>query len=1086
EACEQVALELARVPSDVPFALLYLLDGAGVAHLSGAANIAHGSALAPLQLPPRSGGPWPWEGLEGGPRVVPLVAGPGGARAAAILPLEASQEGERGGFIVAGLSAMLADSASYQRFHELLVASLSQAVRNAAAQEREQPRAREPFDLDRQKAEFSRRISHELRTPLTLMLAPLEEASGREVAELGGEALQLVRRNARRLLELVDSLLDFSRIETGHAEPRFQGTNLAQLTADIASPFRPLLEQSGLSLRLDCPPLPEPAHVDPELWEKIVVNLLSNAFKFTFEGSIEVSLKAVRNSVVLCVADTGTGIPRAELPGLFEGLRRVESARSRSQAGSGMGLALVQQLVQLHGGSVHVESQVGVGSRFSVSIPLGQAHLPAERMPAPPRAPSRGNTLPPYVEEPSDQVSQARTRTSAAEDAASVPSARARGAAVARPRLPGRILLAEGNADLRDYVSELLLAEGWSVHPVEDGQTALQRLREDPPDLLLADVVLPQLDGLALLRASRENVASRAVPVILLSAWADDEASAEGLELGAEDYLVKPFSAKELVARIAACLEVARARSEASSAADSVRERWQAQLMQAPMAVAVVSAPDFRYVLANPLYQELVGRRELLGKNSREAFPEFPENAPVHQLMSTVYESGEPFKASNYFVPIDRRGDGQVEDAYFKFTCQPLRDTAGKITEIMIVAIDVTADALARQRIEALVQELERADQRKDEFLATLAHELRNPMAAISSALSLLDDTGSDTAKAARYRAAVRRQLGNLVRLVDDLLDVARISRGKVELRKDDVDMAVVLRHALTAVSATLESRRHTLDVSIDAGPFGTYADATRLEQIIVNLLTNAAKYTEPGGKISVRLSNETLDGAEQVVLRVRDSGRGIPKEMLTKVFDLFTQVSPGLDRSTGGLGLGLTVCKYLTEMHGGSVSAASEGPGRGSEFCIRLPLSPSDGVEPETAAPPPSAKRVARRQRILVVEDSDDARELLQECLQSLGHEVVVAQDGMQGFERLVQWRPNVALIDLGLPGIDGYELARLMRAEPEGQDVYLVALTGYGGSNVKQLAHAAGFDLHLTKPADLAALSELIQARGASRPHS
>jgi len=1079
EACARAALEMAGAPNDVPFALVYLLDAAGQARLAGAANLDPGSSLAPLTLRRGQGGPWPWEEPQAELRRVPLVDGPGAARAALVLPLEPSGNGEPLGFVVVGLSAMLAESESYTRFHKLLVASLSQAVSNATAREEERKRAEALAELDRQKTAFFSSVSHEFRTPLTLMLAPLEDALGRETAQLAGDALQLVHRNARRLLKLVNTLLDFSRIEAGRSDARFAPTDLGSLTAAVASSFRSLVEQAGLSLRVNCPPLPELAYVDPELWEKIVLNLVSNAFKFTFEGSIEVSLEAAGDSLVLMVADTGTGIPAGELPHLFERFRRVEGAKGRSFEGSGIGLALVQELVKMHGGSVRAESQLGMGSRFIVTIPSGQAHLPADRVVAvSPRAACAGSGLEAFVEEANAWTARsgsASTEQNAPSGAGSAVPLRASGAGAAelvRARLPGRILLAEDNADLRQYVSKLLLAEGWSVDAVEDGQAALERLQADPPDLVLADVMMPRLDGFGLLRATRENATSRAVPVILISARAGDEATVEGMERGADDYLVKPFSAKELVSRVAARMEVARARSEASSA----RERLQALFMQAPVAVSVVSGPDFRYALANPLYQEMVGRHELLGKTIREAFRELPEDAPVFQMLENVYESGEPFSASEYRVSLDRRGDGRTEDVYFKFTCQPVRDEAGGITEIMTVALDVTAEALSRQRIEGLVQELERADQRKDEFLATLAHELRNPMAAISTALSLLEEVGSDAAKGARYRAAARRQMGNLVRLVDDLLDVARITRGKVDLRKADIDMAVVLQHALMAVATVIESREHTLEVHVAASPFRMYADATRVEQIIVNLLTNAAKYTEPGGNIAVRLTRETQDGTEQAVLRVRDNGRGIPREMLSKVFDLFIQVSPSLDRSTGGLGLGLTLCKYLAEMHGGSVAAASEGPGRGSEFCIRLPLTRSEGSAPRAAPMPRAAARALRPQRILIVEDSEDARELLRECLQALGHEVAVAQDGMQGFAQLVKWRPGVALIDLGLPGIDGYELARLIRAEPEGQDVFLVALTGYGGSNVKQMADDAGFDLHLTKPVDIGALSDLL----------
>jgi CheY-like chemotaxis protein len=404
------------------------------------------------------------------------------------------------------------------------------------------------------------------------------------------------------------------------------------------------------------------------------------------------------------------------------------------------------------------------------------------------------------------------------------------------------------------------------------------------------------------------------------------------------------------------------------------------------------------------------------------------------------------------------------------------------VTEIMTVALDVTVETRARQRIEVLVEELKLADQRKDEFLATLAHELRNPMAAISTALSLLESSGSDTQKAARYRETARRQMSNLVRLVDDLLDVARITRGKVDLRKSSVDMAVILQHALAAMQPLIAAHEHRLHVSMDAGRFDMQADATRLEQVIVNLLTNAAKYTPPGGDITVELRRERQGVAEQAALLVRDNGRGIPKAMLGKVFDLFTQVSPTIDRSTGGLGLGLTLCKHLTEMHGGTIVASSDGPGHGSEFRLSLPLAALAADEKSAVAPRPTLLARTRR-KILVVEDSSDARELLQECLEGFGHEVQSAADGVEGIARLREFRPDVALVDIGLPGIDGFELARRFRALPEGSSLFHAALTGYGGENVRRMTKDAGFDVHLIKPLELRALSEMLDRCDAAR---
>ena len=525
---------------------------------------------------------------------------------------------------------------------------------------------------------------------------------------------------------------------------------------------------------------------------------------------------------------------------------------------------------------------------------------------------------------------------------------------------------------------------------------------------------------------------------------------------------------QHLVRRVSAILENARARSEASSA----RERLHAQFMQAPVAVSVVHGPEFLYTLANPLYLEMVGRTDVVGRTMRDVFFELPADAPVFQMLQGVYSTARSFTAQEYCVPLDRKGTGTPEDVYFKFTCQPVLDDAGRVTDIMTVAVDVTEQVRARQRSEALSEQLKLADQRKDEFLAMLAHELRNPMAAISMALSLLERAERDALRSARHRETAQRQMGNLVRLVDDLLDVSRITSGKIELRKEPVDLAVLVRNAVTSTRPVLDARAHALSVALAPGVFPMNADATRVEQIVVNLLTNAAKYTEPGGDITVSLTREGM-GAR---LSVKDTGRGIPGDMLEGVFDLFVQVAPTIDRKTGGLGLGLTLVKRLVGMHGGRVEAFSEGQGRGSEFVVHLPLTTavSSSAEPGEAAPGGAVESPGRR--ILLVEDSEDVREVLEEYLRDLGHEVVVARDGLEGVARCLEARPDVALVDVGLPGIDGYEVARRVRASPGGDRPYLVALTGYGGAEARAQAASAGFDLHLTKPVNVAELPRVV----------
>jgi signal transduction histidine kinase len=405
---------------------------------------------------------------------------------------------------------------------------------------------------------------------------------------------------------------------------------------------------------------------------------------------------------------------------------------------------------------------------------------------------------------------------------------------------------------------------------------------------------------------------------------------------------------------------------------------------------------------------------------------------------------------------------------------QAVRSDRGHRQDSMTAALDLTPEEPAFPHVEEQAPELTLVDRHKDEFLAMLAHELRNPMAAISTALTLLDQGEPDVAKSARYRETARRQMTNLVRLVDDLLDVARITRGKVELRKTDVDVGMVVQHALSATRPVIEARQHELTVTLAPGTFRMQADSTRLEQVVTNLLTNAAKYTEPGGTISVHLGPDA--GGRACLLSVRDTGRGIPADMLDQVFDLFTQLSPSIDRSTGGLGLGLTLVKHLVEMHGGSVSAASAGIGKGSEFSIRLPLHVTQGPAAEVAVGKAVGRVNSKRKRVVVVEDSEDVRELLKECIEQLGHEVSVARDGLEGVALIESARPELALIDVGLPGIDGYEVARRVRAECIGGAVRLVALTGYGGADVKQAARDAGFDEHVTKPIEIDRLREVL----------
>lgn len=415
-------------------------------------------------------------------------------------------------------------------------------------------------ELDAAKTAFFSNVSHEFRTPLTLILGPLEAATNAPNGALAGPELAVVHRNAARLLRLVNNLLDFSRLEAGRASAMFEPTDLAAHTSGLAGAFQSLLEDAGLRLVVDCPALPTPIYVDPSQWEKIVLNLVSNAFKFTFTGEIAVRLEWHGDHVELHVQDTGIGIPEHELPHIFERFHRVEGARGRSYEGSGIGLSLVHELVRLHGGSIRINSTVGGGSTFVVSVPVGSSHLPLERVVTSNANGGKTEIVRGHILEAMQWTSRPATEKSSARADERSPAQRS------ATKKKGRILIAEDNVDMREYITRLLSPE-WEVRAVADGNAALAAAEASVPELILSDVMMPELGGVELLSALRANASTRSIPFILLSARAGEEARVEGLATGADEYLVKPFSARELVTRVNTQVEMAKVRQQAADAA---------------------------------------------------------------------------------------------------------------------------------------------------------------------------------------------------------------------------------------------------------------------------------------------------------------------------------------------------------------------------------------------------------------------------------------------------------------------------------------------------------------------------------------
>jgi PAS domain S-box-containing protein len=536
---------------------------------------------------------------------------------------------------------------------------------------------------------------------------------------------------------------------------------------------------------------------------------------------------------------------------------------------------------------------------------------------------------------------------------------------------------------------------------------------------------------------------------VLLSARAGEEAQIEGLGAGADDYLVKPFTARELLARVCALIELDRLR------------RASEQQLRLFLANARVFSWDI----------DFQARRLTLSDNAADVLGTMPTSfeaglALVHpddlaQHRAAIMAAVSSRSGFTQELRVLRPDNGELR--WIEARAQTLCNEAGEVTGLSGLSFDMTE----RKRME---EALRQSDRRKDEFLAMLAHELRNPLAPIRNSAELMLRTLPSDAPVRRAVEIINRQVRQMTRMVDDLLDVSRITHGRIEIECQPVDLATVIDSALEAAGPALQERRHRLTVELPGAQraLAVLGDAARLEQCVVNLLSNAAKYTDPGGDIRLAL----LRDGGQAVIRVQDSGAGIAADILPDVFDLFVQSARTLDRAQGGLGIGLSVVRRLVEMHGGRVSVSSAGMGEGATFEIRLPLTTLAGpaIAAHPLAGPPS-------RRVLLIDDNQDAAESLALMLSADGHEVQIGFSADDALTMAVAWRPDVLLLDIGLPRMDGYEVARRLRADPLAAPMRLVALTGYGRPEDLQRSAQAGFDGHLVKPVAMDALAQAIQ---------
>jgi signal transduction histidine kinase/DNA-binding response OmpR family regulator len=1148
EACLLALDALASHRQDLPFVRLYLLDEGGTEVREVGATGDPTIALADRT--------WPFEAVARSGEAAVMKSPPPELTGA--LPDAAAPErtmvhpllraGQCAGFMVVGTSRHLPLEGGYRDFLDLVATQIGVALAQASSYEEARKRAEALAELDRAKTVFFSNISHEFRTPLTLLLGPLEDLLRRPASTVDpGEhdSLTLMHRNGRRLLKLVNTLLDFSRIQAGRHQATYEPTDLGRLTADLAGVFRSAIEQAGLRLEVRAPWGLEPIYVDRAMWEKIVLNLLSNALKFTFEGTISVELVEREASVQLVVRDTGIGIPAAELPRVFDRFHRVQAARARTHEGTGIGLALVHELVRLHGGDVRVESAPDRGSAFFITVPRGRAHLPAEHL-ATGSIAAPASTAPAFLEEALGWLPREVEGIAERFAAATPEAAPGAGEGGRRPR----ILVADDNADMREYVGRLLGAR-WEVEAVGDGHAALAALRARSPDLIIADVMMPGLDGFALLGAVRADAALRGVPVILLSARAGEEARVEGLEAGADDYVTKPFAARELLARVESHLKLKELRERAQAERQTLLARAEAARREAEeksedletisrigqrltaqteLTTLVQSFTDEATLLAGAqfgafFYNTVSDQGEThtlyaISGVARDAFEHFPLPRSTELLGRTFHgerivrlddvrrDPGYGRNAPHYGMPaghlpvtsylavpvVSRTGKvlgglflGHEQPGMFPERLEPIMTG---VASQLAIAIDNARLLETEQRARASAEAASRA---KDEFLAVLSHELRTPLNAVYGWAHMLKSGQLQGEMLTRALEVIMRNANAQVQLIDDMLDVSRIVTGKMRLDVRPVDLRTVVEAALDAVRPAAEAKELRLQPVLDPRAAGVTGDPDRLQQVVWNLLINAVKFTPRGGRVQVQLQRVN----SHVEIVVSDTGQGIAPNVLPYVFERFQQGDSTSTRRHTGLGLGLALVRHLVELHGGTVEATSPGVGGGATFTVKLPVAitrpgaaGSAGtalarVHPTASTALATTGPSVRGVRVVVVDDDRDGLQLAATILINSGADVRPCASAAAAFEAVQAFRPEVLISDIEMPSEDGYTLIRRVRGldDPALARIPAIALTAYGRVEDRLRTLSAGYSMHIPKPVDPTELVVAVASLASSR---
>jgi signal transduction histidine kinase/DNA-binding response OmpR family regulator len=1106
-ALEAVQRQLSNNLKDLPFAMTYLFDDEGLAHLACSSGVAANHEIAPAVIDPKDPAAiWPADEILSRRTVlnlsdlkdrfesIPMGAWDKAPREAIIAPIAQQGQEKPAGFLVAGINPYRRMDDAYLGFINLVAGQITSGLANARAYQEAWRRADALTELDRAKTAFFSNVSHEFRTPLTLMLGPLEDVLSRS-DELPlkdyRQMVHIAHRNGVRLLKLVNTLLDFSRIEAGRVQAFFEPLDLAQYTAELASNFRSALDKAGLQFNVNCAALAQPVYVDRDMWEKVILNLLSNAFKFTFEGAIAVQVRPSNDGMraEVSIRDTGTGIPPAELPHLFDRFRRVEGARGRSIEGSGIGLALVQELVRLHGGTIAVQSEPGQGSEFTVSLSFGSAHLPADRIGKASGQTAGGTRAQAYVDEAMSWLADSSREADAGELAglsSEIPAINSIQGAGGQ-----RVLIADDNTDMRRYLQKLLQTAGFAIDAVGDGEQALAAIRQRRPDLVLSDVMMPRLDGFGLLAALRADAELRDIPVLLLSARAGEEAKVEGFAAGANDYLTKPFSARELVARVRANLDLATLRRESEEALRRLNESLERQVAERTADLRGKEA-RLRSIFGNSYtYQGYMATDGTMLDANAASLAGI--NAQLSDVLGkpywdTPWFTGTPGMSEVVRAAIPAVASGNVVRKeihinlpqggwrWFDFQMRPVRDHRNEVVAIVPEAVELTERRAAEEALRQ-AQKMEGIGQ----LTGGVAHDFNNLLTIIVGSLETLrrqiKQPGYDTAHIERMADSAMRGAQRAASLTQRLLAFSR----QQPLDPKPVDVSRLVSGMSDLLHRTI-GEQISIETVLAAGLWRSNIDANQLEIAIINLAVNARDAMPGGGKLTVETSNVSLDEGyalnqaevvpgQYVMLAVTDNGLGMSRDTVQKAFEpFFTTKDIG-----HGTGLGLSQVYGFVKQSGGHVKIYSE-VGLGTTVKIYLPrLYSNESVA--VAEPAPRIIKGHENETILAVEDDIDVRAHTCGTLRELGYRVLEAPNGKAALD-LLRSNPEVDLLftDVGLPGgMNGRQLAEAARKIKSSLKVLFT--TGYARNAIVHEGRLDPGVQLLTKPFTYAALSAKVR---------